>query len=77
MIWHDHECVEKESSLGAIVEDGSLKQFCGGRHLEKTAALRRGRSDEIRTSLLWCKPHLSRINERHTRCVSGHGFTAS
>ena len=50
--------------MAAIGEGGSLKQFCGGRDLEKAAALRRDRGDEIRTSFLWCEPHLRSINER-------------
>jgi hypothetical protein len=32
--------------------------------LEKAAALRRDRGDQIRTSFLWGQAHVSRINER-------------
>ena len=56
--------MKKKSSLGTIVEDGSLKQLCCCRDLEKAAALRRGRSDEIRASFLRSEAHLSSINER-------------
>ena len=64
MVGHDDECVQEESSLAAIVEDGSLKQFRCGRDLKETAALRSYGGDKIRTSFLWREPHLGSINER-------------
>jgi hypothetical protein len=35
VLWHEDECVQKESSLAAIFEDGSLKEFRVGRDLER------------------------------------------
>ena len=63
MFQHDHERMQKESSLAAVVEDCSLKQFRGGRNLKEAATLRSYSSDEIRSSLLWSEPHFGRINE--------------
>jgi TnpA family transposase len=64
MVGHDDEGMQEESSLAAIVEYGSLKQFRRRCDLEKAAALRRDRGDQIRTSFLWGQAHVSMINER-------------
>jgi hypothetical protein len=60
---HDDERAQEESSLAAIVENGSLKQFRRRSDLEKAAALRCHSGDQIRPSVLWSKPHLGSINE--------------
>ena len=60
---HDDECVQEESSLAAVFEDGSLKELSVGRHLKKTATLRRYCGHEVGTSFLRCQSHLSSINE--------------
>jgi hypothetical protein len=53
MVGHDDERVQEKSPLTAIVEDGSLEQFRRGGDLEKSAALRRDRSDQIGPGFLW------------------------
>ena len=63
VIRHDDECMQKEPSLCAIVEDGSLKQFRGGRDLKQSAALRGHSGNEIGTSFLWREPHVGSIYE--------------
>ena len=64
MVRHDDKCVQKESSLAAIFEDGSLKEFSRGCDLKQAAALGRHSGNEIRSSFLWREPHLASINER-------------
>ena len=64
MLRHDDECVQEESSLAAIFEDSSLKEFRVGRHLKKAAALRRYCGHEVGTSFLRRQSHLGMINER-------------
>jgi len=64
MLRHDDECVQEESSLAAIFEDSSLKEFRVGRHLKKAAALRRYCGHEVGTSFLRRQSHLGIINER-------------
>ena len=64
MVGHDDECMQEESSLAAIVEDGSLKQFRRGRDLKEAAALRGHGGNEIRPGFLWRESHRGSINER-------------
>jgi len=40
MVRHNRECVQKEPSLAAIVEDRLLKQCCVGGDLKEPTALR-------------------------------------
>jgi len=63
MVRHDDECVQKEPSLAAIVEDGLQKQFRGGRDLKKAVALRGHSGDKIRSSFLRRESHIGSINE--------------
>ena len=63
MVRHDDECVQEEPPLLAIVKDGLLEQFRGGRDLKKTVALRRYSGDKIRSSFLRCESHIGSINE--------------
>jgi len=62
VFWHEDEWVQKESSLAAIFEDGSMKEFRVGRDLEKAAALRRGH--EAGARFLRRRSHLRSIDER-------------
>src|ERR1017187_2979540 len=64
MVRHDHDGMQEELSLTAIVEDCLLKQFgcCGD--LKKAAALRGHGGYEIRPGFLRCESHLRSINER-------------
>ncbi len=55
---HQDECVQKESSLAAIFEDGSLKELRVGRDLKNAAALRRYRGHEVGTRFLRCQSHV-------------------
>jgi hypothetical protein len=64
MVRHDDKCVQKESSLAAIFENGSLKEFSRGRALKQAAALSRYSGYEVRSSFLWREQHLRSINER-------------
>ena len=64
MFWHEDECVQKESSLAAIFEDGSLKELRVGRDLEKAAALRRDCGHEAGTRFLRSQSHLRSVDER-------------
>jgi len=67
MFRHDDECVQEKSALAAIFEDGLLKEFRIGRHLEKTAALRRYCGHEEGTSFLRRQSHL----KKHKRKARG------
>ena len=64
VVRHDDECVQKEPSLAAIVEDGFLKQFRGGGDLKETTALRCYSGDKIGSSFLRRESHMGSINER-------------
>ena len=64
MFRHDDERVQKESSLAAIVEDGSLKEFRVGRHLKQAVTLRRHCGHKVGASFLWCQLHQRSITER-------------
>lgn len=64
VFWHDDECVQEESSLAAIFEDGSLKELRVGRHLKKAAALRRYSGHEVGAGFLRCQSHMRSISER-------------
>jgi len=64
VFWHDDECVQEESSLVAIFEDGSLKELRVGRHLKKAAALRRYCGHEVGARFLRCQSHMRSISER-------------
>ena len=63
MVRHDDEPVQKKPSLAAIVEDCLLKQFRGGRDLEKIMALRCYSGNQIRSSFLRSESHIGSINE--------------
>jgi len=67
MFRHDDECVQEESSLAAVFEDGLLKEFRVGRHLKKASALRRYRGHEVGTSFLRRQSHL----KKHKRKARG------
>jgi hypothetical protein len=64
VFWPEDKCVQKKSSLAATFEDGSLKELCVGRDLEKAAALRRHCGHEVGTRFLRCQSHLRSIDER-------------
>ncbi|HUY94862.1 MAG TPA: hypothetical protein VMU71_06170 [Terracidiphilus sp.] len=64
VVRHDDERKQKKLPLPAIIEDGSLEQFCGGSHLKEPAALRGNRGDEVRTKLLWREPHPTTIEKK-------------
>jgi hypothetical protein len=76
MIRHDNERVQKKSSLVAVIEYGSLKEFRCGRDLKDAAAFGRHSCDKIRPSFLGRKPHLGSINElpvAEAALFSSHG----
>jgi len=64
MVGHDDERMQEELPLAVLVEDGSLQQFRSSSDLKKAAAFSRHSGNQIRSSFLWCEPHLSSINER-------------
>jgi hypothetical protein len=57
MVGHYHERMQEESSLTAIIEDGSLKQRRSVRDLKEAVTLRRYSGNEVRSSFLWSEPH--------------------
>ena len=64
MVRHNYECMQKEPSLAAIVEDSLLKQRCVGSDLKEPTALRGYSSDEVRASFLWSESHVASILQR-------------
>ena len=64
MVRHNYECMQKEPSLAAIVEDSLLKQCCVGSDLKEPTALRGYSGDEVRASFLWSEPHMRSILQR-------------
>jgi hypothetical protein len=64
MFRHDHECVQEESSLVAVFENGFLKKLSVGSHLKKAAALRGYCGHEVGRCFLRRPSHLRSINQR-------------
>lgn len=64
MLGHDDEGMHEESSLTAIVEHGSLKQFRRGRDLKEAMPLCRHSCDKVSSNFLGRQSHMSSINEK-------------
>ena len=61
MVRHDDIRVQEKPSLIAIVKNGSFHEFCRGRDLKETSALRCHSGDHVSSSFLRRKVHCSNI----------------